>query len=138
MSLPGSGAAGGMAASLIAFSNAEIMPGFEVIDKLIGFESKVMSADIIITGEGRIDSQTFQGKTPWSVLCLAKKHGKTVLAITGHYETGGNKQLEPTFDAVFPIVEYPCSLEEAIRDAPALVCRTAERMMKLIMLTRTF
>lgn len=138
MSKQGTGAAGGMAASLVAFLNAEIKPGFEVIDQLTGFESKIKSADIVITGEGKIDSQTFQGKTPWSVLCLAKKYGKPVLAITGHYESAGNVQPEPAFDAVFPIVEYPCTLDEAIRDAPALVCRAAERMMKLIMLNRTF
>ncbi len=135
MDLPGTGAAGGLAASLMVFTDATIKPGFEVVNELVGFESLVRAADIIITGEGKMDSQTLLGKTPWAIRLMAKKYNKPVIAITGHYEA--DESLDQGFDAIFPIVEYPCTLEYTIGNAPDLIRHTAERIMKMVLLNPT-
>src|SRR5205085_8090140 len=79
----GAGAAGGLGFGLMVFAGATLRPGFEVVAGMIGAESRVKSADIIVTGEGRLDAQTLSGKAPAGVAHMARKQGKRVFAIVG-------------------------------------------------------
>src|SRR4029077_5659004 len=80
---PGAGAAGGLGFGLMSFCGAKIRPGFDVVAEVVGLESKTRNADIVITGEGSLDRQTLEGKTPAGVARLARKLGKRVFTIVG-------------------------------------------------------
>lgn len=80
---PGAGAAGGLGYAFLMFLGGKLMPGIDIVLSEIGLEADVEWADIVITGEGRIDAQTMMGKTPLGVAKLAKKHGRYVIAIGG-------------------------------------------------------
>src|SRR3989304_6683416 len=82
-SIKGAGAAGGLGAGLIAFLNASIKPGAEIIIEATDLERKMKGADLVITGEGAMDSQTFSGKSSFGVAILAKKLGITIITING-------------------------------------------------------
>lgn len=82
-SLPGAGAAGGLGAGAMAFLGAEMRPGFELMAEMIGLEAEIAAADLVITGEGRLDLQSFQGKVAGEVLALAERYGKPVFALCG-------------------------------------------------------
>ena len=81
--LPGAGAAGGLGAGAMAFLGAEMRPGFQLMADLIGLEAEIAAADLVITGEGRLDSQSFQGKVAGEVLDLAERYGKPVYGLCG-------------------------------------------------------
>src|SRR5205085_3225421 len=83
---PGAGAAGGLGFGLISFCGATIRPGFDVVAEAVALESKMKGVDIVITGEGSLDRQTLEGKTPAGVARLARKLGKKVFAIAGRYD----------------------------------------------------
>jgi glycerate 2-kinase len=133
--MPGGGAAGGMGAGLVAFLRGSLVPGFELISHMAGLEHWIKWADLIITGEGKMDFQTVYGKTPAGVATLAKKFSKPVLAFTG--AIGDNqKTLEETgFQAIIPIADRPMTLEHSIADAGRLLENAAERSFKLISFT---
>lgn len=80
---PGAGAAGGLGFGLMSFCGAQIRPGFDVVAEFVGLESKMKDVDLVITGEGKLDRQTLEGKTPAGVAALARKLGKPVYAIVG-------------------------------------------------------
>src|SRR4029077_9353887 len=80
---PGAGAAGGLGFGLMSFCGAKIRPGFDVVAEAVGLETKIKDADIVITGEGSLDRQTLEGKTPAGVARLARKLGKPVFAMVG-------------------------------------------------------
>lgn len=82
-STPGAGAAGGLGAALLAFAHAELRPGIDVILDLAGFDEKLRHADLVITGEGRLDASTLMGKAPAGILRRAAQHGVPVIAIAG-------------------------------------------------------
>ena len=84
--IKGAGAAGGLGAGLIAFTSAEIKPGFQVVSETVNLKRKIKWADYIITGEGKIDYQTQYGKTPYGVAKMVKKYSKIVIAIAGTIE----------------------------------------------------
>ena len=81
--IPGSGAAGGLGGAFKAFLNAELMPGIEMVLETIDFDTRIADADLVITGEGRMDSQTVKGKTPFGILQHATRQGVPVIAICG-------------------------------------------------------
>lgn len=85
---PGSGAAGGLGYAFLMFLGGKLIPGIDIVLSETGIESDVDWADTVITGEGRIDTQTMMGKTPSGVARLAKKHGKYVIAIGGCFGDG--------------------------------------------------
>src|SRR5438270_8850253 len=80
---PGAGAAGGLGFGLMVFADARLRPGFEVVSEIIGAESRIKKADIVITGEGRLDAQTLNGKGPACVARMAREQRKRVFAIVG-------------------------------------------------------
>lgn len=122
--LRGAGAAGGLGGGLIAFTNAELRPGFDIVSEATGLEEAVKQSDLVITGEGKIDFQTWFGKTPMGVATLAKKHGKPVIAVAGtlgdQYETLYDKG----FDAIFSIIDKPAGLDYALHNAERLLENT--------------
>lgn len=124
--VPGAGAAGGMGAALLAFLGAHLRPGIEIVMEAVGLEAYVKNADLVITGEGRIDSQTIHGKTPIGVARLAKRHGKPVIGIAGSLATDAAVVHDYGIDAAFSVLSGVCTKEEALTHA-ALNVRTASR-----------
>jgi glycerate 2-kinase len=115
--IPGAGAAGGMGAALLAFFNVRLRPGIEIVIEAAGLEDALRDADLVITGEGRIDSQTLCGKTPIGVARLAKHHGKPVIAIAGSLAPDAGAVHAHGIDAIFSSVSRICSMEEALDGA---------------------
>lgn len=129
-STPGAGAAGGLGFGVIAFLQGTLCGGFEAIAALTGLAEAVRSADLVLTGEGRIDTQTASGKAPAGVARLAREAGKPILAFGGSVPREGN----PLFDAALPITHEPMSLEQAMTHAAPLLRAASTRLAKLIAL----
>lgn len=126
--VPGAGAAGGMGAAMIAFFGARLQPGVDIVTRAVGLEAQLMDADLVITGEGRIDSQTPHGKTPIGVARLAKRHGKPVIGIAGCLSADVDVVHAHGIDAVFSVVVRPCTLAEALAEAAGNVERAARNI----------
>ncbi len=131
---PGSGAAGGLGFAFRAFLGAELLSGINLILDEIHIEDKIKNADIVITGEGRIDSQTVMGKTPGGVAEKAKKHGKPVIAFSGAVTKDAVYCNKKGIDAFFPIVRDVTTLEKAIDKDTAFgnMADSAEQVFRLI------
>lgn len=134
ISSAGAGAAGGMAASLLAICNAKVQPGVELIINALTLTDKVKDADLVITGEGRIDSQTVYGKTPIGVAKVAKQHSCPVIAIAGSVSADHEIVFQHGIDAVFPILSEPSNLAEALANGATSIERTAFNIAKTIKL----
>ena len=131
---PGAGAAGGLGFAFKSFLGAELVPGVDLILGETHLESFVRDADVVITGEGRLDGQTVMGKAPIGVARLAKKHGKRVLAFAGCVGDGVEAVNAAGIDAYFPILRRIVTLEEALDVASAAENLTAavEQAFRLI------
>ena len=132
--LPGTGAAGGMGFALTAYLGAALTPGIDIVIEETSLEDKIKNADVVITGEGRLDGQSCMGKVPVGVAAIAKKHGKPVLAFCGSAASDAIECNKHGIDAFFPVVRTPCSLEEAMDSANAQknLADTAEQVFRLI------
>jgi glycerate kinase len=119
--LPGAGAAGGMGAAMVAFFGATLKPGIEIVTAAVDLDGQVRDADLVITGEGRIDAQTVHGKTPIGVARVARRHGKPVIGVAGSLGTDVGVVHAHGIDAVFSVLNRPCTLDEALREAAANV-----------------
>ncbi|MEF8983725.1 MAG: glycerate kinase [Bacteroidales bacterium] len=137
-SMPGAGAAGGLAISLLAFANAQIESGFTLIAEETGLEDKIKEADVVITGEGKIDEQTAYGKTAFGVARLAKKHNKPLIAVAGAVDEGTDVLYDKGFDLILPITEGPIDLETSLREAPKLLENTGKRIGRILKLNDKF
>lgn len=115
--LPGAGAAGGLGAGFKAFLGADLKPGSEIVTTAVGLDAVVADADLVITGEGRIDGQTIYGKTPIGVATVAKRHGKPVIGIAGSLGADSEAVFDHGIDAVFGVLPRACSLAEAFAEA---------------------
>lgn len=118
---PGTGAAGGLGFALLAFTPARLSPGVELMIRYTGLQQYVDKADYIFTGEGRIDSQTLYGKTPFGVAQAAKEKGKPLIAIAGQVGEGIEPLYSHGFTAIHSILPHPMPLEEALRNGPRYV-----------------
>lgn len=118
--VPGAGAAGGLAAGLIAFCGARVLSGFDVVAESAGLRERIERADAAVTGEGRLDRQTAFGKTAAGVARMARAAGKPVIALVGSAEGG-----EEIFDKVFALTDLGTPAE-AIERAADLLARVAE------------
>ena len=134
--VPGAGAAGGMGAALLAFFGAQLRPGIEIVMEAVGLEACVRDADLVITGEGRIDSQTIYGKTPIGVARLAKRYGKPVIGIAGSLSDDAGVVHGQGIDAVFSVLSRVATLEEALAQAAANVRTTARNVAATLKLAR--
>lgn len=130
--VPGAGAAGGLGAGLMAFLNGRLMNGFDMIAGAIGLEEKIKKADLVITGEGKMDGQTQFGKTPFGVAQLAYKHGKPAIGVAGTVEEDARILYQSGFRVIMPILEKPSDLSYAIENASALLERTGERIGRFL------
>ncbi|MBR6738028.1 MAG: glycerate kinase [Clostridia bacterium] len=131
---PGAGAAGGLGFAFKTFLNAELQSGINIILEEIELEKHIINADIVVTGEGRLDSQSVMGKAPIGVASLAKKHGKKVVAFAGCVSTDAEVCNAHGIDAFFPIVRGVTTLEEALDKTNALnnLTATAYQVFRLI------
>lgn len=129
----GAGAAGGLAVPLMAWFNAETVPGAEFILSVIHLEEQVQWADLVITGEGKIDSQTQNNKAPKAVADMARKAGKPVIAIGGTVEP---EAAEIFNGGTFCFLNGPVSLEEAMRNAKTHLSFFSAELAKLILLLK--
>ena len=131
---PGTGAAGGMGFAFLAYTNAVLESGIKIILEETKLEEYVKDADIVITGEGRLDGQTAFGKAPIGVAKIAKKYGKTVLAFAGSVTKDAVICNEHGIDAFFPILRRIQSLQEAMTPEIARdnMVTTVEQVFRLI------
>jgi len=123
--IPGGGAAGGLAAGLAAFLDAEMKPGIELILDLAGFDALAGDADLVLTGEGRIDAQTLRGKTVMGVTRRASALGVTVVALAGCIGAGAEDLYASGLAAMLSVIDCPMTEADAMRNAPDLLRRTA-------------
>ncbi|MEJ7693080.1 glycerate kinase [Daejeonella sp.] len=129
------GAAGGLAAALHAFCNAELVAGAEHFLQLTGFEKSLKNCDLVITGEGSLDAQTLQGKAPFAVSVLAKKHNIPVVGVAGRVPLGSNAELDQHFSVLQSIGHEPSGLASAIADTEANLIRTGTLIGNLFSLS---
>lgn len=131
-SLPGAGAAGGVGAAMTAFLGAGLLPGAELMLDAIEFDRIIEGADLIITGEGRLDGQTLMGKTPFGILRAANKHNIPVIAVGGSVENR-DALLNSGFAGVYSVTPEGMSIEEAMipEVAKANVARACAEIVAL-------
>lgn len=126
--IEGVGAAGGLGASLLAFLNADLKRGIDIVLHAVDFEEAVKDADLVITGEGRIDSQTIYGKTPIGVAKAAKKYGVPVIGLAGSLSQDSDVVYEHGIDVLFSIVPGVITLPEAFEHAAEYMEGTARNI----------
>ena len=130
----GAGAGGGMGAGLIAFLNAELKSGIDLILETLEIKKHIKNIDLIITGEGEIDKQTLQGKTILGIAALAKEYYVPVIAITGKIGDNIDEIYKLGITSIFSIVNKPMKLEEAINDVEYLIQSCIETIIRTIKL----
>ncbi|ELX08949.1 glycerate kinase 2 [Janthinobacterium sp. HH01] len=130
--VPGAGAGGGIGAAMLVFLGGSLRPGSEIVTAAVGLAAAVADADLVITGEGRIDSQTIHGKTPVGVARVAQRHGKPVIAIAGCLAPGAAVVHGHGIAAVFGAVSRPCTVEQALAEAAQNV-RSAARNVAAVL-----
>lgn len=130
---PGTGAAGGMGFAFLTFTNAVLESGIKIVLEETKLEDKIKDADLVITGEGRLDGQTAMGKAPIGVAKLAKQYGKTVIAFTGSVTRDARECNQYGIDAYFPILRTITTLEEAMNseNAKRNLSDTSEQVYRL-------
>jgi len=122
----GAGAAGGLGFGLLSFCGATIRPGFEVVAGAVGLEAKMKDADLVITGEGSLDRQTLEGKTPAGVARLARKLGKPVFAMVGR--ASEDPELREIFDGIYQNARPGMSQHENMKHAAELLRENAREL----------
>jgi len=132
--VPGAGAAGGLGAGLLIFTQAVLRKGIEIVIEYTGLRDKLVHADMVFAGEGGIDFQTKFGKTPYGVARAAKEAGKPVIAIAGYVGEGIDTLYTEGIDAVFGIVPGAADLEQLLREGPENVERTTENIARVLKL----
>jgi glycerate 2-kinase len=127
---PGAGAAGGLGFGLMSFCGAKVRPGFDVVAEAVGLEAKMKDVDLVITGEGSLDRQTLEGKTPAGVARLARKLGKRVFAIVGR--ASEDRQAHELFDGVYQNARPGMSEKENMARAAELLRENARELAKCL------
>lgn len=137
--VPGTGAAGGMGFAFLSYLRGTTESGIALVMRGTRLEEKIAGADIVITGEGRLDGQTCMGKAPVGVARLAKQYGKTVIAFSGCVTDDARLCNEHGIDAFFPILRTVCTLEDAMNKKNAFrnLQDTAEQAFRLIHCVKT-
>ena len=132
-STPGAGAAGGLGFAFLSYLGGRLQSGVSLVIEASGIEKEMADADLILTGEGRLDGQSAMGKAPVGIARAAKKYGKTVVALAGCVTPDAGASHEAGIAAFFPIPAGPCTLAEAMdeKNAKANLERTAEQVTRL-------
>jgi glycerate kinase len=127
--LPGAGAAGGMGAALLSFTNATLRPGVDVVAEMVGLAAALEAADLVVTGEGRADEQTLAGKAAMGVALLAGKRGIPAVLLCGTLGPGSEAlEVSGLFKLIQPVADRPMTLAEAMADTERLLLNAAERL----------
>ena len=130
---PGSGAAGGVGFTARELLGASLDPGFTVLGTLTGLEDVVSAADVVVTGEGRLDDQTMHGKTPLGVAALCRSHAVPVVAVCGRLDLEAHRVAEAGFVAAAALTEVEPDLEKSIANAgPLLEDVTAKVISRIL------
>lgn len=125
---PGAGAAGGTGAALLAFMKAELRSGIDMVTSAAGLEQAIAEADLVITGEGRLDSQSVNGKVPVGIARIAKRYNKPVIAIAGSLGADFSLVYAQGINSVFSVLNHVCTLEEALTQAAENIRITARNV----------
>ena len=133
MNTPGAGAAGGLGFAFLAYVGATLTPGIELILDAVGLEDELSGADVVVTGEGRLDFQTAMGKAPVGVARLAKKYNARVVAFAGSVTKEATACNKEGLDAFFPILRGVCTLADAMDPVNARnnMIATVEQVFRL-------
>ena len=134
--LPGAGAAGGMGFAAHCFLNATLTPGIEMIMQQANFAQLLNDADVVITGEGRLDGQSLAGKTPIGVSRAAKRHGKPVIVLAGSLGDGWQACTEEGVTAAFALADGLMTLEQALPRTAELLADRCESIARLWLASR--
>lgn len=134
--IPGAGAAGGLGAALIGLLGASLRPGIEIVMEAVNLSDMVKDADLVITGEGRIDSQTIYGKTPIGVALTAKRFSVPVIGIAGSLSADCGVVHQHGMDAVFSVVPSCVDLATAFSEAAQNIELTARNVAAVLRLSR--
>jgi glycerate kinase len=129
----GAGAAGGLGAGLLAFCNGNLQSGFDIVAHETHLKEHCAWADVVLTGEGKIDRQTKFGKTPQGVATIAKQFHKPVVALAGTLGYGYQELYNSGFDAIFSIVDSPMPLSEALLNASDLLFNSGVAIGKMLL-----
>lgn len=128
----GAGAAGGLGYALVQFLNARMAPGIDLVLEAVQFNDLLAGADLVITGEGRMDGQSLSGKTPVGVARWAKRQNLPVIALCGSIGAGAEGVHEVGIDALFTVVPGVCTLEQAMAEAAPNLERTAAQIARTL------
>ena len=134
--MPGAGAAGGLGAGLVAFCGAALCRGVESVARTVDLAGKVQGADLVITGEGRLDSQSLRGKVIWGVASVAKRFGVPTVAIAGQVSPS-QEDWSALLAGWLCIIDRPMSLQQALQEAPRLLSSAGQQVLRLYLLGRT-
>lgn len=132
--MEGAGAAGGLGFAFLSYLHADLQPGIELVLDAVEMEKTMEGADLVFTGEGRLDYQTAMGKAPVGIAKLAKRHGAKVIALAGAVIEGAEKCNENGIDAFFPILRKIVTLDEAMdpENAKQNMIKTTEQIIRLV------
>ncbi len=130
--VPRAGAAGGLGAGLMAFVNAEVESGIDLVCQVLGVDEHLVGAELVITGEGRVDASTIYDKAPVGVARRAKARAIPVIAMVGSLGPGYEEVYKHGIDAVVPLLDRPMSFEESISRTYGLLRSATERTMRLL------
>ena len=130
----GAGAAGGMGFAFLSYLGATLRSGIDIVIEVTGLETHFVDADIVVTGEGRLDGQSYMGKAPIGVARLAKKYATPVIAFAGCVTEDAVNCNEHGIDAFFPILQTPCTIAQAMEKGTAAenLFRTAVQVFRLV------
>ena len=131
---PGSGAAGGMGAGLLAFANAELRSGIDMVCDVLEFEKHIKGADLVITGEGRSDASTVYDKAPMGVARIAKAHNVPTVVLAGSLGEGYEELYNHDISAVVCIADRPMAFDRSLARTEELLEAAADRTMRLLRL----
>ena len=132
LDLPGAGAAGGLGAGLVAFLKAELLPGSRMVLDALHFDTHLAAADLVMTAEGHLDTQTLRGKSVGAVAAAAKARGIPVIVVAGGVSSEEYALYQMGIAAIVPLPTHPMTLAEAMTQASPLVSRAAERALRLV------
>jgi glycerate kinase len=135
--MPGAGAAGGISAALVAFAGAKLRSGISVVLEASRFEENLKDADLVITGEGRLDGQSVHGKVVYGVGTICRKYGVPVIALTGGMTPDAEAIYDCGVSSVMVTVNGVMGLEQAIGHAEELLEDAADRMFRMIKIGET-
>ena len=127
---PGAGAAGGMGAALIGLMDAVVKPGVDLVIGIVELAKSIVDADLVITGEGRVDSQTIHGKTPVGVAKIAKSHNLPVICIAGSVEDDADIIHQLGIDEIYSVIEGDYDLTEVLIEAGHKLTQAAQKVAK--------